>query len=98
VANGSSLEVYILAASGIAGYMFLRLNCAPAPFLLGFILGPMVEEHFRRAMLISQGDPTVFFTRPISAVLIVIAFALAVMLFVPSLFSLRKEVFADAEE
>ena len=98
VANGSTLEVYILAISGLAGYLFLRLNCAPAPFLLGFILGPMIEEHFRRAMLIAQGDATVFITRPISAVLIITALVLAAMLFVPSLFKLRKDVFKDAED
>ncbi|MES2944798.1 MAG: tripartite tricarboxylate transporter permease [Pseudomonadota bacterium] len=98
VGNGSSLEVYILAIAGLAGYMFLRVGCTPAPFLLGFILGPMVEEHFRRAMLISQGDATVFFTRPISAVLIIVAFVLAAMLFVPKLFKLRTEVFQDAED
>jgi putative tricarboxylic transport membrane protein len=96
VANGSPQEVFILAMAGLAGYLFLRIGCTPAPFLLGFILGPMVEEHFRRAMLISQGDATVFFTRPISAVLVVIALVLAAMLFVPSLFNLRKKVFQDA--
>ena len=98
VGNGSSQEVFILAIAGLAGYLFLRIGCTPAPFLLGFILGPMVEEHFRRAMLISQGDATVFFTRPISAVLIVVALVLAAMLFVPSLFNLRKKVFQDAED
>jgi putative tricarboxylic transport membrane protein len=98
VANGSAFEVYTLAVFGVAGYLLLRLNCAPAPFLLGFILGPMVEEHFRRAMLISEGDLTVFVSRPISAVLIITAFVLAAMMFVPSIFSMRKEVLADADD
>jgi putative tricarboxylic transport membrane protein len=98
VSNGSSLEVYILAIAGLAGYFFLRVGCTPAPFLLGFILGPMVEVHFRRAMLISQGDATVFLTRPISAVLISSAFALTAMLFIPKLLNARKEVFQDASD
>lgn len=97
-ANGLELELYVLAVAGLAGYLFVRLGCSPAPFLLGFVLGPMVEEHFRRAMLISQGDATVFFTRPISLALILLAIGLAATMFVPSLLSLRKDVFADAEE
>jgi len=97
-ANGLELELYILAVAGLAGYLFVRLGCSPAPFLLGFVLGPMVEEHFRRAMLISQGDATVFFTRPISLALMLLAIGLAATMFVPSLLSLRKDVFAGAEE
>jgi TctA family transporter len=97
-ANGLELELYILAVAGLAGYLFVRIGCAPAPFLLGFVLGPMVEEHFRRAMLIAQGDATVFFTRPISLALMLLAIGLAASLFVPSLLNLRKDVFADAEE
>ncbi len=97
-ANGLELELYVLAVAGLAGYLFVRLGCSPAPFLLGFVLGPMVEEHFRRAMLISQGDATVFFTRPISLALMLLAIGLAATMFVPSLLSLRKDVFADAEE
>ena len=54
------------AVFGFIGYMFFKLECEPAPLLLGFILGPMMEENLRRAMLLSRGDPTVFFTRPIS--------------------------------
>ena len=97
-ANGLEIELYVLAIAGLAGYLFLRLGCPPAPFLLGFVLGPMVEEHFRRAMLISQGDASVFFTRPISAVLMLLALALAATIFVPTLLSWRRRVFADAEE
>lgn len=96
--DGSALDLYVLAAAGVAGYFFVRMGCAPAPFLLGFVLGPMLEEHFRRAMLIAQGDWTVFFTRPISASLMVVALVAAASLFVPSLFSMRKEVFADADD
>lgn len=97
-ANGLEIELYVLAIAGAAGYLFSRVGCAPAPFLLGFVLGPMVEEHFRRAMLISQGDATVFFTRPISAGLMALALVLAATMFAPALLRWRKEVFANAEE
>ena len=98
VANGSILELYILAAAGVVGYVFTRFGCAPAPFLLGFVLGPMIEEHFRRAMLIADGNAAVFFQRPISAVLMGTAFLLAATMFIPSLLNLRRDVFNDAEE
>jgi TctA family transporter len=97
-ANGLSLELYVLAVAGLAGYFFVRIGCSPAPFLLGFVLGPMIEEHFRRAMLIAQGDATVFFTRPISAALMIVALALAATMFMPPLLAARKRVFADANE
>ena len=97
-ANGLEIELYVLAIAGLAGYLFVRIGCAPAPFLLGFVLGPMVEEHFRRAMLISEGDATVFFTRPISAGLMILALGLAATMFVPALLNWRKKVFADAED
>jgi putative tricarboxylic transport membrane protein len=64
--NNSSFDVYLAAIFGIIGFVWLRLECAPAPMLLGFVLGPLMEENLRRALLISRGDPTVFFTRPIS--------------------------------
>ena len=51
---------------GLAGYLLMKVGCEPAPLLLGFVLGPMMEENLRRALLISRGDPSVFFTRPIS--------------------------------
>lgn len=97
-ANGLEIELYVLAIAGVAGYVFLRLGCPPAPFLLGFVLGPMVEEHFRRAMLISQGDASVFFTRPISAALMLAALVLAATIFVPTLLTWRRRVFADADD
>ena len=54
------------ALFGVLGWLFVKLECEPAPLLLGFILGPMMEENLRRALLLSRGDPTVFFTRPLS--------------------------------
>ena len=68
--NGNIDDIFITATFGFFGYMFMRLKLEPAPLMLGFILGPMLEEYFRRAMLISRGSLLVFITRPISATLI----------------------------
>ncbi len=59
-------DVLMTAVFGVLGWLFVKLDCEPAPLLLGFILGPMMEENLRRALLLSRGDPTVFVTRPIS--------------------------------
>ena len=74
--------------------MVLRFE--PAPLLLGYILGPMLEEHLRRAMLLSRGDPMVFLERPVSAVLFVVAFAILAAALLPSLRKSRDEVFTEA--
>jgi putative tricarboxylic transport membrane protein len=63
--------VYAIAFFGIVGYFLLKVGCESAPLLLGFVLGPLLEEHLRRAMIISRGDPSIFFTRPISLVLLI---------------------------
>lgn len=85
IAN-SVFDVWMVVIFALLGYAFRLLRCEPAPLLLGFILGPMLEEHLRRAMLISRGDPTVFVTRPLSATFIAIALALVVVM----LWSSRK--------
>ena len=95
--NNSAFSVYLVTISGLVGYILMKLECEPAPFILGFILGPMLEEHLRRAMLISGGDVTVFVTRPISAFLLAIA---AITLFVvsrPNVQKRREEVFVEEE-
>ena len=97
-ANGITLNLYVLAAAGLGGYLLTRIGCDVAPFLLGFVLGPMVEEHFRRAMLISEGNLAVFVERPISAVLMLCTLMIALLTFVPSLLSARRTVFSHAEE
>jgi len=71
--NNATFDVYLMALFGLLGYIFAKLECEPAPMLLGYILGPMMEEFLRRAMLLSRGDPLVFLTRPISAVLLAAA-------------------------
>ena len=70
---------------GVLGYVFMKLDCEPAPFILGFLLGPMLEENFRRSMLLSRGDFSIFITHPISAGFILAAVALIVMMIVPSI-------------
>lgn len=71
--NGTSFNIYVMAVFGLLGYVFRRLECEPAPFLLGMILGPMMEEYFRRAMLMSRGDAMVFIERPISLIMLIFA-------------------------
>jgi TctA family transporter len=82
--NGYSVsDVVVLAVFGAIGYLFIKLDCEPAPFLLGFVLGPMLEDHFRRAMMVSGGDPMIFVHRPISAGLLLLAAAALVAVLVP---------------
>ena len=64
--NNNPVDVYLVAFVGVLGYVLVKLRCEPAPLLLGYVLGPLMEEYLRRAMLLSRGDPSVFFTRPIS--------------------------------
>jgi putative tricarboxylic transport membrane protein len=71
--NNSPIDIYITAFFALLGYVMAKLDCEPAPLLLGFVLGPLMEENLRRAMLISRGDWSVFFTRPISASMLAIA-------------------------
>ena len=89
-------DVYITALFGILGWIFVKLECEPAPLLLGFILGPMMEENLRRALLLSRGDPTVFLTRPISAVMLGLALALLLIIAAPFIRKKRAEAFQEA--
>ena len=83
-------DVVIMAIFGVIGYGLRKLRFEPAPLLLGFILGPMLEENFRRSMLISDGDLSVFVTRPISAGFLAVSAALLMMVLVPSMRQARK--------
>jgi TctA family transporter len=88
--NNSPLEVALAAGFGVLGYVFIKLDCEPAPFLLGFILGPMMEENLRRAMLLSRGSPGVFFTSPISLAMLLAAILLLLLVVSPQLGRLRE--------
>jgi putative tricarboxylic transport membrane protein len=84
--NNSPTEIYLTAGIGILGYILVKLNCDPAPLVLGYVLGPMMEESLRRAMLLSRGDPTVFFTRPLSLVFILVTvFLIILMIIAPAM-------------
>nr|WP_210257875.1 tripartite tricarboxylate transporter permease [Xanthobacter sp. SG618] len=93
--NNNVFDVYTMALFGLLGYALVKLDCEPAPLLLGFVIGPMLEEYLRRAMLISRGDPTVFVTRPISAVLLLLALAALVVVLLPSVQKGREEAFKE---
>ncbi len=93
--NNSSFDVYIGAVFAVIGYVFYKLGCEPAPLLLGFILGPMMEESLRRALLLSRGDWTAFLTRPLSAGLLLAAVAMVVVVSLPSISKKREETFVD---
>ncbi|SFF54361.1 TctA family transporter [Duganella sp. CF458] len=93
--NNSQFDVWLMALFGVFGYLCAKLDAEPAPMLLGFIIGPMLEEYLRRAMTLSHGDPMVFLNRPISATLLALAvLALAVVLS-PSLRKKREEAFHE---
>ncbi len=93
--NKSLFDVYLMVGFGVAGYVLRRLDCEPAPLLLGFILGPMMEEYLRRAMLLAKGDPAVFLTHPISAVMLLIAAVLLLTMAAPAVRRKREEAFVE---
>ena len=92
VSNSSSL-VLLMALFGLLGYVFVKLNFEPAPLLLGFVLGPMMEENLRRAMTISHGNPAIFVTRPLSVALLGMALLLLLAMLVPSIARRREKTF-----
>jgi putative tricarboxylic transport membrane protein len=82
--NNSSFDVYLAAVFGVLGFVWMRLGCSPAPMLLGFVLGPMLEENLRRALVVSRGDPSVFVTRPISLIFVVVTVLILVAAAAPT--------------
>jgi len=93
--NNSTFDIYLMALFGILGYVFAKLDCEAAPMLLGFILGPLMEEYLRRALIISRGDPTVFLTRPISATMLVLAVIAMAIVLMPAISKKREEAFQE---
>src|SRR5881394_1371398 len=94
--NNAPFDVGQTAFFGLLGIVFLKLECEPAPLLLGFVLGPMMEENLRRAMLLSRGDPTVFFTRPLSLAMLVMAGLLLLLIVAPAFRKKRDEAFQES--
>jgi TctA family transporter len=93
--NNTSFDIYLTAIFGVLGYIFVKLECEPAPLLLGFVLGPMMEENFRRALLLSRGDYSVFLTRPLSCGLLIAAALLVLIVALPAFKKTREEAFKE---
>ncbi|PLQ01644.1 tripartite tricarboxylate transporter permease, partial [Cupriavidus pauculus] len=93
--QNTTFDVFQTAAFGIIGYLFIKLKCEPAPLLLGFVLGPMMEENFRRSLLLSRGDFSVFVTRPLSLGLLIAAAVLVLIVAMPSIKAKREEAFQE---
>src|SRR5690606_24706796 len=95
--NQNIYDVYAIAFFAALGYLLIRFGCEPAPLLLGFVLGPLLEEHLRRAMIISRGDPMIFLNRPISATLLALALGAVLIAVLPSIRRKRQEVFVEED-
>ena len=92
--RNNPFDIYVMVVFGGIGYLLASLDCEPAPFLLGFVLGPMLEENLKRALLIAHGDPIAMASRPITAVLLAVASALILIQFVPLIKRYRRDAFA----
>ena len=95
--RGNIWEVLGVILFGAVGFLLIRSGCEPVPLLLGFVLGPFLEENLRRALIISRGDPTTFITRPISASLLALALVALVVAVLPAIRRKREVVFAEEE-
>ncbi len=93
--NNNTFDIWMVAIFGVVGYTFIKLGMEPAPLLLGFILGPMMEENLRRALLLSRGDWSVFVTRGLSATLLAMAALLLLIVLLPSIKKKREEAFVE---
>ena len=93
--NNNTFDIWLVGAFGVVGYLWAKLGVEPAPLLLGFILGPMMEENLRRALLLSRGDWSVFVTRGLSASLLAVAAIMLIVVLLPSVKSKREEAFVE---
>jgi putative tricarboxylic transport membrane protein len=93
--KNTEFDIYLMGLFGVLGYIFAKVGCEAAPMLLAFILGPLMEEYLRRAMLLSRGNPWVFLQRPISATLLVIAVLALCSVLIPSFSKTREEAFVE---
>jgi TctA family transporter len=93
--NNTEFDIYLMALFGLLGYIFIKLDCEPAPMLLAFILGPLMEEYLRRALLLSRGDPMIFLRRPISATLLALGLLAIIAGSLPALYKKREEAFRE---
>lgn len=95
--NNNIFDVLMTAAFGVAGYLWSKLRCEGAPLLLGLVLGPMMEENFRRALLLARGDYATFATRPLSASLLAFAAVLVILVALPSIRKKREHTFVEED-
>lgn len=93
--NNNVFDIWLVAIFGLLGYIFVKLHCEPAPMLLGFVLGPMMEENLRRTLLLSRGDWSVFINRPISLGLLILSGVLFLAVLLPSFKSVRNKLKED---
>jgi len=96
--NNNTFDIGLTAFFGFLGYLFAKLECEPAPLILGFVLGPMMEENLRRGMLLSRGDPSVFFTRPLSLAFLFMALAMLIVITLPAIRRKREDAFHEEGE
>jgi putative tricarboxylic transport membrane protein len=94
--NNAVFDIWLVGLFGVVGYAFLKLGFEPAPLLLGLILGPMLEENLRRALLLSRGDWSVFITQPLAASLLTVAAILLLVVLLPSIKRKREEAFVES--
>jgi TctA family transporter len=93
--GNSTFDLWLLVLFGVAGYVFAKLECEPAPMLLGLILGPMMEENFRRAMTLARGNFGTFVDRPISLSLLVVALIALIVVVLPGFRRTREQAFQE---
>jgi len=94
--NNSAIDVYLCAAIGVLGYVLAKLKCPPAPLVLGYVLGPMMEENIRRALLLSEGDLSIFVKSPISLTFLSLSLLLLISMALPAI--RRGKARVDQEE
>jgi TctA family transporter len=95
--NYNTFDILTTSAFGIIGYLWSKLKCEGAPLLLGLVLGPLMEENFRRALLLSRGNYSTFIERPLSASLLAVAVFLVIIVALPSIKKKREEAFVEED-
>lgn len=93
--NQNVFDIYTILVFGVIGYVLTKLDCEPAPMLLGFVLGSLLEEYLRRSLILSHGDPMVFLSRPISAVLLALALLALILAILPAIRTRREVIFQE---
>jgi TctA family transporter len=93
--NTNFTQIVMTALFALFGYILVKFECEPAPLVLGFILGPLMEENLRRSLVISRGDPLVFLERPISATLLALTVGVIALIVLPQIRKSREEAFQE---